>query len=73
VVMKVILLLECDSCRALLGASADGLRLDGQSWVTTAECLLDTARENGWHLHRSYTCLDCHLNGEMNYLSSPGG
>ena len=66
VVMKVLLLLECDSCGGILGSTADGIRLDGQSWVKTAEILLDTARDNGWHLHRTYTCHDCHMNGELN-------
>lgn len=64
--MKVILLVECDECRCLLGAAADGTWLDGHSWACTAEGLLDTAREAGWHLHRTYTCQDCHLNGELN-------
>ena len=64
--MKVILLLECDCCGCLLGSTADGIRLDGQSWVETAENLLNTARDNGWHLHRTYTCHDCHMNGGLN-------
>lgn len=52
--------------RCLFGASADGTWLDGHSWACTAEGLLNTAREAGWHLHRTYTCNDCHLNGELN-------
>lgn len=65
--MKVILLLECDDCRTLLGASADGQQMEDASWMTTAETLLETARNSGWHLHRrSYTCHDCHMNGQEN-------
>jgi hypothetical protein len=68
--MKVILLLECDDCLTLLGASASGQQMEDQSWMTTAENLLAHARNNGWHLRRQgYTCHDCHVNGQENQLN----
>ncbi len=68
--MKVILLLECDDCRTLLGATADGQQMEDASWMTTAENLMETARNIGWHLNRrSYSCHDCHMNGQENPLN----
>ena len=58
--LKVLMLLECDTCKALIATSADSSRKDGLAWVAEAENLEYNAQQFGWNIYRSqHTCDSC--------------
>jgi hypothetical protein len=58
--LKVLILLECDNCTALIATSADSSRKDGLAWAAEAENLEYDAQQSGWDIFRSHhTCNGC--------------
>jgi len=64
--LKVLILLECDSCTSLLAAAADSSRKDGQAWAAEAENLESSAQQSGWDIYRSrHTCDGCIIEAQF--------